>query len=445
MIGVTAVAADSEDRWRSVRVLLFQAPVSKVSPHSHISPPLGLAYVATHLLDEGHRVEIIDLNISGLNPQRIALTLNRSKPDIVGISAHTETYPNAVKLAAFVKEYDSAIPVIVGGPHASIMPEAVLAEPDINYVVVGEGECTAVELLAVLTEGARPDALAGIAGLGHVVDGSPVLNTPRLPLDAAKIGRPARHLLSLDFYEDAHNVLTARGGCPYKCPFCSASYIWGGKRRPRPAEDIVAELEDMASTYGAEHVFFVDDIFTLDRTWLESLLDQLTDRLAGLTWGCATRVNLVDEGLLTRMAAAGCTGIQYGIESGAQSILDSVKSIKKDDALNAVKWATAAGISAACSFMIPFPDDTEETLAQTLAFMRVLKDAGGQLLMSYTTPYPGTMFAEKADELGLKILTDDWTLFDAKHVVMETRHLSAERIEELAGEIAAAIGMSRSV
>ena len=303
---------------------------------------------------------------------------------------------------------------------------------------------SAVELLAVLAEGAAPDAIAGIAGLGHVVDGSPVLNAPRLPLNAANVGRPARHLLSLDFYEDAYNVLTARGGCPYRCPFCSASYIWGGRRRPRPAEDIMAEVEDMVRTYGAEHIFFVDDIFTLDRVWLDGLLDLLVARPAGLTWGCATRVNLVDEELLERMAAAGCTGVQYGIESGAQSILDSVKSIKKDDALSAVTWAAAAGISASCSFMIPFPEDTESTIAETLAFMRVLKDAGGKLLMSYTTPYPGTMFAEKADELGLKILTDDWTLFDAKHVVMETRHLTAGRIEELANHMAESVGMSRN-
>jgi radical SAM superfamily enzyme YgiQ (UPF0313 family) len=151
----------------------------------------------------------------------------------------------------------------------------------------------------------------------------------------------------------------------------------------------------------------------------------------------------VDEALLKRMAHAGCVGIQYGIESGAQSILDSVKSIKKEDALNAVEWATAVGIVASCSFMIPFPDDTEQTLAETLDFMHVLKDAGATLLMSYTTPYPGTMFAEKADELGLKILTDDWEQFDAKHMVMETRHLSVERIEQIASEMAIDLGMSR--
>jgi radical SAM superfamily enzyme YgiQ (UPF0313 family) len=94
--------------------------------------------------------------------------------------------------------------------------------------------------------------------------------------------------------------------------------------------------------------------------------------------------------------------------------------------------------------MVPFPDDDEDTLAETFEFMRVLTDAGGKVMISYTTPYPGTMFAEQADGLGLRILTDDWALYDAKHVVMETRLLSAKRITELTRAAAVSLGMQRS-
>jgi len=207
---------------------------------------------------------------------------------------------------------------------------------------------------------------------------------------------------------------------------------------------IMAELDELIRDYGAAHVFFVDDILTLDRTWLDGLMDAIEARGDGLTWGCATRVDRVDGELLRRMAATGCTGIQFGIESGAQEILDSVKGIRKEDALEAVSCASAAGISVSCSFMIPFPDDTEETLAQTGAFMSDVREAGGTLLISYTTPFPGTMFHERAEELGLNILTRDWTLYDCKHVVMETKNLSAARIEELAGNIATGLGMSQT-
>lgn len=427
-----------------MRVLLIEAPVTIVTSHAHLSPPLGLAYIAQHLLDAGHAVEIVDLNITGLNPARVKATLNRFRPDVVGISSHTETFPNALRIARVVKERDPAVPVMIGGPHVSILPMQTLSEPDIDYVVVGEGERTAVELVDAIERGAEERALFAIEGLGHRAGGVPVLNPPRAPLDVAAIGRPARHLLSLEFYADAYNVLTARGGCPYRCPFCSASQLWGGRRRPRPVEDIMTELDEVISTHGAGHVFFVDDILTVDRRWFEGLLDALEAYDGGIQWGCATRVDCVDEALLQRMAAAGCTGIQYGVESGSQRILDSVKHIKKQTAYDAVRWAVAAGISISCSFMVPFPDDTEETLAETFAFMREVKDAGARILVSYTTPYPGTMFSDRAGELGLEILTDDWSLYDAKHVVMRTKNLTAARIEELTGTAAGALGLQRN-
>jgi radical SAM superfamily enzyme YgiQ (UPF0313 family) len=349
-----------------------------------------------------------------------------------------------VTIAGLVKKNDPHISVMFGGPHASIVPLEVLAEPDVDYVAVGEGEQTAAELVRALESGADSEALGLIAGLGHKMEGVPTLNAPREPLDAADIGRPARQLLSLDFYEDAHNVLAARGGCPYRCPFCSASHIWGGHRRMRPVADVLAEVGEVIGDYGAQHVFFVDDILTLDRAWLEELMDAIETRGGGFTWGCATRVDRVDDAMLLRMAQTGCTGIQFGIESGAQEILDSVKGIQKEDALAAVRSAVDAGIAVACSFMIPFPDDTEETLAQTASFMADIRDAGGKLLISYTTPFPGTMFYERAEELGLTILTRDWTLYDCKHMVMETKNFSAERIEELALGIATGLGLSQT-
>ena len=427
-----------------MRVLLIQAPVSIRSPHAQLSPPLGLAYIAQYLLDQGHDVQLVDLNLTGLNPARIEATLSRVRPELVGISSHTETYPNAVAIARVVKEYDPNTAVVFGGPHTSILPLDVLAEPDVDYVAVGEGEQTAAELATALEGGADPAAIARIAGLGYKLDGVPTLNAPREPLDAADIGRPARQLLSLDFYEDAHNVLAARGGCPYRCPFCSASHIWGGHRRMRPVADVMAEVDDVIRDYGAGHIFFVDDILTLNRRWLDELMDAIEARGGGLTWGCATRVDRVDDEMLRRMAQTGCTGIQFGIESGAQEILDSVKGIRKEDALAAVRSAVDAGIAVSCSFMIPFPDDTEETLAQTGAFMREVRDAGGKLLISYTTPFPGTMFYDRAEELGLKILTRDWTLYDCKHMVMETKNFSAQQIEDLAAGIAGDLGLTQT-
>ena len=421
-----------------MKVLLINSPVSRTSPHSKVAPPLGVAYLAGHLRAHGHEIEVLDLNLTGYNPRRMAFVLNRFGPTVVGISAFTETYPNAVAIARQVKEHDSGITVVMGGPHPSILPEVVAAEPGVDYVVTGEGEATLLELLDVVAGLKLP---AEVAGLVWQRGGAVVHNERRELLDPDSLGLPARDLLSLEFYADAFNVLTARGGCPYRCPFCSASHIWSGKHRPRAPKAVVDELETLVRGFGASYLFFVDDIFTLRRDWVVELMGEM-ERLGGaITWGCGTRVDRVDVELIALMASHGCVGIQYGVESGSQVVLDSVKGIDKDAALQAVRMTVAAGISTTASFMVPFPDDTEETLRETFAFMDVLKNEGAEILMSYTTPYPGTAFYEKADELGITILTEEWGEYDAKHLVMETRNLSAARIEEIVAEEVARRGL----
>ncbi len=424
-----------------MRILLVNSPVSRVSPHARLSPPLGLAYLAGHLRERGHDVHLMDLNISGYNPKRFALALARTKPEILGISAYTETYPNALSIAAHAKEFDPSIHVVLGGPHPSIVPLDTVIQQQVDFVAVGEGEETLAELVAALEVG---EDLAGVRGLVWKQGDTPVVNGKRPLLEADAVGPPARDLLSLEFYQDAFNVLTARGGCPYRCPFCSASYMWGGRHRPRDPKAVANEIEVLVNEYGASFVFFVDDIFTLRRDWVLKLLAELERVQGAITWGCGTRVDCVDEELLRAMAAHGCTGIQFGVESGSQEVLDSVKGIAKEEALQAVRWAVAAGIRTTCSFMVPFPQDTEDTLLETFAFMKTLKDEGAELLMSYTTPYPGTVFFEKAGELGLTILTRDWSEYDAKSLVMETRHLTVAKVEQVVAAEAQRLGLTRS-
>jgi len=425
-----------------VNILLVNAPVTVTNLHAHLSPPLGLAYIGSALMAQGHHVSAVDLNVSGLNVERVSGIIDYERPDIVGLSAMTETYDNGLSVARRVKQIDPSIVIVMGGAHPTILPLEVLAEDAVDYVVVGDGERTIVQLAATLA-GDGP-AFAAIPGLGYKSPG-PHINERRPLQHPDDLLFPARELFPVGFYEDKYNVLTATGSCPYRCPFCSAAAIWEGRRLARSPRSIVAELRVLQDDHGVDYVFFSDDIFTLDHGWVYRLLEEMRALRSPLRWGCATRVDLVDAGLLAAMAAGGCVGMQFGVESGSQTILDTVKHIKKEQVIAAVTAAAGVGIEVACSFMAPFPDDTLDTLRETGAFMADVQAAGSAIMLNFTCPFPGTHFREHADELGITLLADSWSEYDAKHVVMETRNLSAGQIQETIDEIARELGLRRTV
>ncbi|HEY3317773.1 MAG TPA: radical SAM protein [Coriobacteriia bacterium] len=425
-----------------MKILLVNAPVTVTNAHARLSPPLGLAYIASALRHEGHRVSAVDFNVSGLDLARLTGIIEYELPDVVGISAMTETYTNGLAIARRIREVSPSAVIVMGGAHPTILPAEVLAEDAVDFVVVGDGERTTVELVAALA-GEGP-GFAGIPGLGYKSP-EPRVNERRPLQHPDDLLFPARELFPIEFYQDKYNVLTATGSCPYRCPFCSAAAIWEGRRRARSPESVVEELRVLQDDYGVDYVFFSDDIFTLDKKWVYRLLDEMKALDEPLTWGCATRVDLVDEELLRAMASAGCIGIQFGVESGSQRILDTVKHIKKEQVLSAVGGAVAAGIEVACSFMAPFPEDTLETLRETGDLMREVQQAGSAIMLNYTCPFPGTYFRDHAEELGLKVLAGSWAEYDAKHVVMETRNLSAAQIEAAVEGIARELGLRKTV
>jgi len=425
-------------------VLLFNAPVTVRNEHARLSPPLGLAYLASALRADGFSVSAVDFNVSGLNLRRLGSIIAYDKPAIVGISAMTETYPNALAIAKRVKEVAPRTVVVLGGAHPTILPQEVLAESSaVDYVIAGAGEAGITMLAGLVLQGGG--RLADIPGLTWR-EGETIRVNPRAELpNPDDLPRPARDLFPTEFYRDKWNVLTATGSCPFRCPFCSAASLWQGRRRMRSPESIVAELTDLSRDYGVDSVFFTDDLFTMNKAWVRELAEALGGMEHRVEWGCATRVDQVDADLLRVMADAGCVGIQFGVESGSQRILDSVKGIDTSQVLAAIRASVDAGIEPVSSFMVPFPEDTPETLAESFAFIGDVRDAGSRIYLSYTCPYPGTVFHDQAKELGLRILSTDWGEYDAKHVVMETRHLRAAEIERLVEEMADDLGLSKSV
>lgn len=424
-------------------IVLINAPVTKVSPHSKLALPLGLAYIASFLQSKGRSVRVIDFNLSGFNLQRVD-NIAKQNPSIVGISCHTETYPNALKIAQRIKELNSEIHIVLGGPHVTILPEEALSESAVDVVVIGEGEATMAELAGLWLDG--KGEYSGIKGIAYKDEkGRTLINPRRELLNPDTLPYPARELFPLELYGEKWNISTARGGCPFKCPFCSASAIWEGYRRPRSLENIIEEIKLLYEYYGAKYTFFADDLFTVNKKWVSKLLKLIGQLPYSIKWGCSTRVDTIDEALIGEMAEAGCVSIQFGIESGSQRILSSVKGITKEQVINAITACRKKDIYCSSSFMVPFPQDTKESIRETKEFIKTLNDAGSQIYLSFTSPYPGTYFYEHREELGIKVLTDKWDEFDAKHNIIETKNLTSRDIEELVEEIVEYTGLQKRI
>ena len=361
-------------------------------------PPLGIGYLAAVAEQERHAVAVFDL---GLDPRGdLVQDVERVvayAPDCIGITAMTNNYHSVEQTAALLKERIGC-PIIVGGPHATIFPERVVADPHVDYVIYGEGERTLVELLDALSQGGPfppEETLRAIDGLCFSAQGGTVCNPPReLITDLDGLPFPARHLFELERYplytpagEPMVTVLSSRG-CPYQCSYCFKG-VMGMTYRQRSPENVLAEIHQLVADYHYRNIYFIDDLFTFDRRRLRSIATKIIEDGLEIRWQCLARVDTVTPDLLKLMHRSGCREVHYGIESGVPEILKTLgKRIDLDSVRKAVSWTAEAGILAKGYFMLGLPGDTEETMRRTIAFASELEL--DQAMFSITTPFPGT-------------------------------------------------------
>lgn len=395
-----------------------------------------LPYVASALRAEGHEVEILDLMLARTTPEKIERRMSRFRPQVVGITSVTLNHHIASAIAEVVRKCDGAVPVVMGGPHVSFEIDGSFRDLlPLDYIAIGEGEHTMIELVRAL-EG-RMD-LRDVRGLA-LRDGDRVVRTgPRgFEDDLDRLPGPARDLVPLARYLafDSHaSVITSRG-CPYACVFCSAPQRTDRQVRYRNPMLCVDEICALAGL-GFTEISIEDDLFTLYRSHFLAVCGELERRNAGIRWNAFSRVDTINPEVVETMARAGCQAICFGVESGNQEILDLVK---KKSSLAKVKEAMrmtqAAGISALASFIIGLPGETEESLRKTVEFANELHSEFGSLYgFHILAPFPGTEVRERSAEYGLEILSDDWTKYDANHVVTRTKGASAEAIQRVADE-----------
>jgi len=413
-----------------MRVLLINPfyPISETP-----SPPLGLAYLAAALEQIGVQVKILDYVVYGFRKDVLQSVLEDFRPRIAGATAVTMTFDHAKQILKEVKTIDPDVLTVMGGPHVTFCAQQTLKTfPELDVIVLGEGEETLVDLTRTVQEAQNLDAVRGIAyrtgsEIKTTAKRSFIENLDLLPL-------PARHRLALGRYRALGMPIsmTTSRGCPYQCIFCVGRKMVGARVRYHSAERVVTELESLANL-NFRQINIADDLFTANQARCLAVCEEILKRKLKINWTSFARVDTVSDALLSRMKAAGCTAVSFGIESANPEILKTVKKrITPRQVVDAVRMCRRAGIAPYASFILGLPGETTATLKETTDFAIQLQQEGLASGFHILAPFPGTEVREKCQELGLRILTSDWSKYDANRAVVETAAVTRRMLDEIA-------------
>jgi anaerobic magnesium-protoporphyrin IX monomethyl ester cyclase len=417
---------------RAIKVVLVVPPPQRADLSWCPNLPITLAYLAAVLEEGGHQVTVIDCPALGIDHKEFKTKIGESKPDAVGITTLTPMIESALMAAHSAKEANPETPIILGGPHATFMDKEILNEnPDVDIIVRGEGEQTLLELANTIPK-TNTKHLHKIKGITFRKNGQ-IIRTPNRPLiqNLDELPRPAYEHLPLKKYQlfgkSIMPIMTTRG-CPFQCAFCVSSRMGGRNFRARSPKSVADELEWLKDRHGADSFTFYDDAFTFDTERTLKICEEIKKRKIGLPWDCQTRVDRISEEILIRIREAGCQLISFGIESGSQKILDAIgKKTTIEQNEKAIILAKKAGISVSLNIILGYPGETEETLQQTMNFIKKTKP--DYVYLTLAMPYPGTELYDLVKTLGWK-LSKDWSLYDLQTPVFESPLISNEKLVE---------------
>ena len=400
-------------------ILLMTTDPPKESPWGlgRRFPPLGLSYVAGALVKAGYKVEMLDNYLLKKPIGEVKEIVKRFSPQIVGITCGSVTFSRCIETAKAVKDVLPSCKVVVGGWHPSYLPESLLQHPEIDYVIMGEGERAIVELTECIVKGVDDSGISKISGLAYRKEKNFVKNAPDLINNLDDVPFPARHLLPMHLYSREMEYLSVKPvdtmnvirGCPYNCAFCETKKIWGSKCRAFSAPRVVEELNILVSEYGTKGIYFVGDNFTINKKRTIELCNAIKKEKLDLQWVCDTRVDLISRDLVKEMKTAGCRTIWFGVESGSARVLKKInKQITLQQALAAFKLCKEEDVRTASSFMLGLPGETVEDMKATYKFARKLDP--DWVRFNIFVGYPGSDLYDEIKEKGLYERVEDYVL-----------------------------------
>lgn len=395
--------------------------------------PLGLAYMAAYLEQHGIIPKILDCIVEGyetetshpdkpdlitygLTDEEIRLRIEEFNPDFVGVSCLISTQSdNAHRVCKLAKEGNPEIQTIMGGAHPSAMPEIILRDPNVNHIVIGEGEQSILEI---------------VKGKKKKIVKSPLLDINDLPW-------PARHLLSMEKYlkinmptsvfspHDRVTQIETSRGCPFNCIFCCTTHFWGRRFRGRDPKKVLDEIRFLKERYGIEELDVIDANMIVNKGRFVEILKGLKD--IDITWANpgGMWVGGLDTGLLDLMKESGCYQISFAVENSSEYILDKV--IRKPSKLSQVKplvdHCKKIGIDTHAFFVTGFPEETLEDIKRNFDFAEEM----GFTSVSFNiiNPLPGSDIYKKYAK------STDTSKIELRYAQIEHPEISKIELEKL--------------
>jgi radical SAM superfamily enzyme YgiQ (UPF0313 family) len=351
-------------------------------------PPLGMTYIAATLREHNIPVQILDPIPQGYS-FKDALAYARNF-DVIIITLAASNAQGSYRFFSHLKDKVR----IFMGTHATALSDYILEKGYCDIIVRGEPEYTTLETVQKLTH------LEGVTGISYRKDSTVLKNADR-PLieNLDDLPFPARDLVNNYHYrivsfpgKPVAMVLTSRG-CPFECVFCATHLFYQRKRNVRSVENVVQEVESIVRDFGINHIFFIDDTFTIGEKRVVALCRLIQERRIAIEWICLGRVDTVTEPMLTEMKNAGCKEIIYGIESASPAVLATTKkNITLEQMERAVTVTKTLGMRVSLFFMFGNPGDTLESIRETSRLARKLNPNFASFNLA--TPDPGTPLFE---------------------------------------------------
>lgn len=381
-------------------------------------PPLGTLYAAALLRKKGFSVALFDSMLNdpaGGFPE----ALRKHHPKVVAIYEDNFNFLSKMCLSRMrevaFEMIDAATladaTVVVHGSDSSDHCAEYL-ERGADYVLVGEAEWTLLEVVDSLIKDSKrgPMSIPGVAYSPN--RGGRVIRTSHRPLvrDLDQLPFPVRDLIDMDLYRrawrDAHGFfslnLVASRGCPYRCNWC-AKPIYGESFHARTPESVAEEMWQLREKFGADHLWFADDLFGINNRWIQSFADQVGRRDAVIPFKVQSRADLMrNEEAVAALARSGCAEVWMGVESGSQKVLDAMdKGIRIEQVLRARDNLKRHGIRACFFLQLGYPGETWIDIQKTIQMVRETRPDDIGVSVSY--PLPGTRFYQRVrEELGAK-------------------------------------------